>query len=68
MTKKKNPFYIADGDTVYLIRPMKVIRRTREGRCLCKLYDREVSIPETLLHNEAAKKYIDGMFSEINKR
>lgn len=52
-------FVIRDGDTVYLSRPLKVIRRTKEGRCLCLLYDREVSIPETMLHNEAGRQYLD---------
>jgi len=52
-------FVIHEGDTVYLRHPIKVIRRTREGRFLCKIYDREVSIPETMLFNKAGMDYLD---------
>jgi len=43
----------------YLRHPIEVIRRTREGRLLCRIYDREVSIPETMLFNKAGMDYLD---------
>jgi hypothetical protein len=52
-------FVIHEGDAAYLRHPIEVIRRTREGRLLCKIYDREVSIPETMLFNKAGMDYLD---------
>lgn len=50
---------IKEGENVYFRHPIKVIRRTRDGRFLCRVYDREVSLPETMLVNKVGMDYLD---------
>jgi hypothetical protein len=52
-------YTIEIGDDVYLLKSLKVIRRTKEGRLLCQLYDREISIPETMLINTEGKHFLN---------
>jgi len=56
---QRDRFVIRIGEKAYLRYPIEVIRRTREGRFLCRIYDREVSIPETLLFNADGRDYLD---------
>ena len=53
-------YTIKQGDEVYLIPAMKAVRKTRGGLWLCEIQDRQISIPESMLHNRAGKEYIEG--------
>ena len=42
-------YHLEVGDKVELIQPLTVLRRTKKGLILCKLGNKEISVPERML-------------------